>query len=388
MLQAFDTRVLEDFRAGFHRGAAESRDIARGIQSRTHFIGHAAVINVRPDFRTQLTSLYDAQLMIKFARNHLRLAAVVVEMLLLAGHFQVAATREVAVNSLVTNNLLHTIDGFEGRGVHALSEFASIDRDELVHAQLHAGQHHATVAGAGSPADGFAFEHNDSRAAFRKGAGRRESRKPGADDNDIHPVREWTNFRRRKCRGREPVVVFLQGHVCLQRTAVSWISRPSAKRARFSNDASISSVSPLRIRSLRIFPVAGACITPCPLKPFARKKPGAPGASPRIGWWSGVISYRPAHARLGFTGILAKQGTRSAARVRIFSTKAASKSVLNPGVSSGSFQARRKPRASGRKGNPFDMSTIMGAVWGNSSKGSLGTNIRRNAVPAKSSTAS
>jgi hypothetical protein len=55
-LQAFDPRVLEDFCTGFHGGAAESGDVARGIQSRADFIDHAAVVNVRSDLCAQLVS--------------------------------------------------------------------------------------------------------------------------------------------------------------------------------------------------------------------------------------------------------------------------------------------------------------------------------------------
>ena len=37
-------------------------------------------------------------------------------------------------------------------------------------------------------------------------------------------------------------------------------------------------------------PVAGRCITPCPLKPLAQKKPARSGTGPRMQWWSGDIS--------------------------------------------------------------------------------------------------
>jgi len=60
--------------------------------------------------------------------------------------------------------------------------------------------------------------------------------------------------------------------------------RDSAKREKFRRDASIRSVFPVKIKSLRIFPVAGACITPCPLKPLARKKPRTLVTGPRIAW--------------------------------------------------------------------------------------------------------
>ncbi len=54
----------------------------------------------------------------------------------------------------------------------------------------------------------------------------------------------------------------------------SLMNHPSlGKRAKFSSGQSIKSVIPVRIRSLRIFPVAGECITPCPLNPLAKRNP-------------------------------------------------------------------------------------------------------------------
>ncbi len=204
--------MLEDFRTGFHRGAAESGDIARGIQSRANFIDHAAVINARPDFGVQFIFLHHAQPMIELARDHLRLAGVVVEMLLLAGHFQVAATREVAIDIFFADNLLHTIDGFEGCSVHALGAFAAIHRNELVHAQLHSSQNHAAIAGTGSPAESFGFQNSDFCAALRQGASRGEAGVAGANHSNIHMVRQGTGFQLGKLGCREPVVAFLQGH--------------------------------------------------------------------------------------------------------------------------------------------------------------------------------
>ena len=94
------------------------------------------------------------------------------------------------------------------------------------------------------------------------------------------------------------------------------------------------------------------------------------------------VESRPSTFRIDFD--FSKTGTRSAARVKIFSMKLASKSVLNPGVSSGSFQASKNPRPSGRKWKPVDMSMIMGAECGNSSKGSVGTNMRRKGTTGNS----
>ena len=44
-------------------------------------------------------------------------------------------------------------------------------------------------------------------------------------------------------------------------------------------------------------PSAGACMTPWPELPLTRRRFGQPGAQPSIAWWSGDISYSPAHAR-------------------------------------------------------------------------------------------
>src|SRR5664280_2222378 len=57
-------------------------------------------------------------------------------------------------------------------------------------------------------------------------------------------------------------------------TAVSCNISPLAKRAGLSTSMSSTTfVVPRRIKSAKIFPVAGACITPCPLKPLAQYKP-------------------------------------------------------------------------------------------------------------------
>ena len=62
----------------------------------------------------------------------------------------------------------------------------------LVHAQLHARQHHAAVAGTGSPADGFALEHGNFDAPFGESAGSGESGEACPDDGDFHALGEWT----------------------------------------------------------------------------------------------------------------------------------------------------------------------------------------------------
>lgn len=84
--------------------------------------------------------------MIEFARDHLRLPRVIVEMLLLAGYFEMAATGEITVDSFFADDPLDAIDGRKRGGVHAAGKVASVHGDELVHTELHPCQHHAPVA--------------------------------------------------------------------------------------------------------------------------------------------------------------------------------------------------------------------------------------------------
>src|ERR1700730_9439926 len=91
--------------------------------------------------------------MIEFASDNFRLAGIVVEMLLLAGHFEVAATGKVAINRFFAHELLNTIDRCQGRGVHALGALAAVICHEPVHPQLETGEHHAAVARTGAPAE-------------------------------------------------------------------------------------------------------------------------------------------------------------------------------------------------------------------------------------------
>src|SRR5271165_732740 len=76
--------------------------------------------------------------------------------------------------------------------------------------------------------------------------------------------------------------------LCAERlysTAVSCNSSPLAKRAGLRAATLLTtSVFPWVMRSARILPVEGACITPCPLNPLAQKKPGTSSTGPRMQW--------------------------------------------------------------------------------------------------------
>ena len=82
----------------FTRRPRESRHIPRRIASGADFIHHAAVIDGRSDLSDQFILLHDAELVIELALDDLRLPLVVIEMLLLAGHFEMPAAGEVAVD--------------------------------------------------------------------------------------------------------------------------------------------------------------------------------------------------------------------------------------------------------------------------------------------------
>src|ERR1700732_842407 len=220
--------------------------------------------------------------------------------------------REVAVDPFLAHSLLHAIDRRQRSRIHSSSQLSSIHRNQLVHAQFHAREHHAAIARTRTPAHSLCLQHRVFFAPCAQRALPRQTRETRAHHRHIDTLRQRLGTipcRHRSCC--QPVVSFLQS-LCLvglqalhlaaapaavvrdlgdlrlccaihHSTAVSCIIRPSAKRERFSNRASIRSVVPVSIKSLRIFPAAGACITPCPLNPFARKNPGTSGTSPRTG---------------------------------------------------------------------------------------------------------
>ena len=76
---------------------------------------------------------HDPQLMIKFARDHLGLAGVVIKMLLLARDLQMSAAREIACNVFFTNDLLHTINARQRCRVHLLRALMPIHGNQFVH---------------------------------------------------------------------------------------------------------------------------------------------------------------------------------------------------------------------------------------------------------------
>lgn len=155
----------------------------------------------------------DAHLVVEITINDFCLPGVIVEVLLLAGDFKMAAARQVAGDHLFANDLFDAVDGGQRSSVHALREFASVPGDEFVDPQLHAAEDHASIAGTGTPAAGFGFEHGDSSPALGEGPGGREASESRADHGYVGDFREGAGgFGCGELSGGEPVVSFLQGH--------------------------------------------------------------------------------------------------------------------------------------------------------------------------------
>ena len=171
---------------------------------------------IRSDLARQLALRHNPQLVMELPRNHFHLARVIVEMFLLAGDFQMPATRKVAVNRFVADDLLHAINRRQGRGIHPLRALATVHRDELVHAQLHPGKDHAAVARTRAPADGLRLENRDLRATLRQRPRRGKAREASADDRHVDPLRQsLRRIRLRHLDRRQPEILFPNCHLVL-----------------------------------------------------------------------------------------------------------------------------------------------------------------------------
>ena len=76
--------------------------------------------------------------MLKFFLDELRRLRIAIEVRLFDSHFQVAATREIAVNLLLANNPFNAIDSLERSRVHPPHSFDPIAFNQLGNGQLQA----------------------------------------------------------------------------------------------------------------------------------------------------------------------------------------------------------------------------------------------------------
>src|SRR5260370_25628897 len=124
-----------------------------------------------------------------------------------------AAARKVALVICFADDLLDQIDRFNRRRVHLAYGLRAVTLDQRRNRQLHPGENHAAVAGAGAPSKCFRFEYGDFHAALRERTGRGEATVACADDNNVNTVRQVS--RRLRWRGGnslKPVVLFLDRH--------------------------------------------------------------------------------------------------------------------------------------------------------------------------------
>ena len=64
--------------------------------------------------------------MIELAGNYFHLPRIIVKMFLLAGHFEVAAAGEIAIDSFFADNLFDTINRSNRGCVHSLRSLAPV----------------------------------------------------------------------------------------------------------------------------------------------------------------------------------------------------------------------------------------------------------------------
>ena len=138
---------------------------------------------------------------------------VAIEVRLLAGNFQVAAAREIAVDIFLAHDVLDAIDGRKRCGVHFANGLAAVTLDQCGYRQFHAGEDHAAVAGTGAPAKGLCLEDGHFHAALCKRACRGKAAVARAHNRDVGVV--WQipcGWRRGRGHGFEPVIFFSDRH--------------------------------------------------------------------------------------------------------------------------------------------------------------------------------
>jgi len=138
---------------------------------------------------------------------------VAIEVRLLAGHFQVAAAREVTVDVFFASDCLDAIDRLKRRRIHFADDFDAIAFDRCRHRQLHAGKDHAAVTGAGAPTECFGFEYGDVHSAFCERARRGEAAVAAADHSDLNGIGEFgRGGDGRRIDSSRPEIFLLNGH--------------------------------------------------------------------------------------------------------------------------------------------------------------------------------
>ena len=130
-------------------------------------------------------------------------------MCLLAGNFQMAAARKIALDLFFANNLLDAVDGLKRRGVHFADDFYAVALDQRRRRKLHPGKHHTAVPRTGAPAESLGFEHGNAHAALRQRARCGESAESRAHNGNVDGIGKLRRGgKSRRIDGGRPVIVF------------------------------------------------------------------------------------------------------------------------------------------------------------------------------------
>src|SRR6266481_3077135 len=206
-------RVIVKACAGAQRRKRKPGNVPRGIQARAGFVHHAAEINVRADFAAQLASWDDAHFVTEFALQERGGFFVAVEVGLLAGNFQVAAAREIAVDIFLAHDVLDAVDGRKRCGVHFANSLASLTVYQCGYRQFPSGEDHGAVAGTGAPAKGLCLEDGHFHPALCKRACRGKAAVARAHNRDVGVVWQIScGWPRGRGQGFEPIIFFFDRH--------------------------------------------------------------------------------------------------------------------------------------------------------------------------------
>ncbi len=128
--------------------------------------------------------------MAEVSRQHLGRAHKTFVVRRFARERKVTATMEVAVDPLVADELLNTIDRFHRGSEELLRQVPVKTVEQSAGANFESGQHHAGVSRARAPADRLRLEQDHIDTAFGEGSRRAKAGDSGTDHHHIGTLRE------------------------------------------------------------------------------------------------------------------------------------------------------------------------------------------------------
>src|SRR5690242_21442796 len=156
---------------------------------------------------------HNPQPVVEFADNYFRLSGIVIEVLLLAGNFEMSATGEVTIDLFLADDRLHAINRGQRSSIHASGALAAIHRNQLVNSKLQASKDHAAVARAGAPAGAFSLQDGDRSPKSRQVSSRGQASESGSHHRHVHAFGQRHLGAQRHLRSVQPEVMFAWTHV-------------------------------------------------------------------------------------------------------------------------------------------------------------------------------